>query len=412
MKDTFNVVYITDENYLMPTCVSIVSLKTTCQRHSNFHVYVLTENISEDGYEKLISISENNFTIDILKVKIDEYEKLAKTCLIKDIRVTRSALYKFDIANILRNLDKVLYLDGDILINKDISELFDIDLSEDYVAAVDEMGDTYLQDGTSELAARIGIQDRKYFNSGVLLLNLKKIRQDKITEKLVKYRRERKNYFMDQDALNAIMGTKRISLPPNYNFRTAVLDVMNIEEINCRFFSDSYTDIESCLDDQSILHMSDRLKPWKFYFPWITERFLYYYRKSPYKNANIHFLSPLKALNDWYGKEKEHLQIQNKKKVWKFPFKKVEKGSNVVIYGAGKVGQDLYRQSLESEYCQVVLWVDQDFLNKGDNIFSPKEITNCQYDYIIIAIIDKMAVVEVKKVLITQGIDLRKVVEI
>lgn len=408
----FNVVYITDENYLMPTCVSIVSLKITRHKNSNFHVYVLTEKISEDGYKKLISISEDNFKIDVLKAKIDEYEKLAKNCITNDTPVTRSALYKFDIANILGDLDKVLYLDGDILVNKDISELFDIDLSDKYVAAVDEMGDTYLQDGTSKLATRIGIQDRKYFNSGVLLLNLKKIRQDKITEKLVNYRRDQKNYFMDQDALNAILGAKRISLPANYNFRTAVFDIMDIEEVSVRFFEKSYSDIESCLSDQSIIHMSDRLKPWKYNFPWITEFFMYYYRKSPYKNIDIHFLSPLKALNDRYTREKERLQIQSKRKVWKFPFEKVKKGSDIILYGAGKAGQDLYRQLIESEFCQVILWVDRDYLNKKNNISSPSEIINYQYDYVVIAITDKIGAEEVKVALVDQGVKLKKIVGI
>lgn len=408
----FNVIYITDENYLMPTCVSIISLKATRSKESHYHVYVLTENILVGEKNNLLSIAEDNFKIEILEYRIEEYRELAKICLAKDMYVTSSAIYKFDIAYILKKVDKVLYLDSDIIVNKDLAELFATDLSENYVAAVDEMDDRQTENSVSKLAERIGLLNQRYFNSGVMLLNLHQMRQDRIPEQLLTYRREQKNYFMDQDALNFVLGEKRISLPYCYNFRTALLDIMDIGEISDRFFDGIYIDVESCLSGQFIIHMSDRLKPWRYNFPWVTDYFLHYYKQSPYKDIPLYLLSPLKALNDRYNKEKEKLQRDNRRKVWKFPFDRVKKESDIILYGAGKAGKDLYKQVIESGYCRVVLWVDQRYRDIGETISGPERILSCQYDYIVIAITDKIAVEEVKEALIAQGIDLKKIVRI
>ncbi|MEY8494236.1 glycosyltransferase family 2 protein [Lachnospiraceae bacterium 29-91] len=54
-------------------------------------------------------------------------------------------------------------------------------------------------------------------------------------------------------------------------------------------------------------------------------------------------------------------QLQNK--VWLFPFKSVSKGKSIILYGAGKMGQDYYRQIQETGYCEVVLWMDRKFEN-------------------------------------------------
>ncbi len=429
MKE-IHVVYITDSNYVMPTCVSIVSLKMSRIKPANYRIYVLANDISVDEKEKIISISEEDFVIHIIDVKNDKYKELAERCLTKDTPVTYSALYKFDISNILNTVDQVLYLDGDTLINRDISELFDIEMSDMYVAAVDEMGDECTCEGESMLAARIGLHTQTYFNSGVLLLNLSKMRQDGIHEQLIQYRQEEINYFMDQDAINSVMGRKRIDLSYCYNFRTALFDVMNIEEISKRFFEDQYPDIKSCLEDQSIIHMSDRLKPWKYYFPWITELFLYFYNKSPYRNSRINFLSPLKVLNDQkremenkyvsliqnYQNVCDNYEKQIKKmkyaKIWKFPYSKMKKESRIVLYGAGRVGKDLYEQAVQSEFCQVVLWVDKDYINKTGGIASPEKIKDCEYDYIIIALAETETVEEVERYLISIGVQDRNIIKL
>ena len=92
-------------------------------------------------------------------------------------QATPSALLKFKISEILANYDKIIYLDGDILVQKDLTELYNIDIDGYYVAAVDDTGKIYHK---KDVYAKYP----NYFNSGVMLLNLKKCREDNISSKL------------------------------------------------------------------------------------------------------------------------------------------------------------------------------------------------------------------------------------
>lgn len=70
-----------------------------------------------------------------------------------------------------------------------------------------------------------------------------------------------------------------------------------------------------------------------------------------------------------------------------FPFDKVNKGDRIVLYGAGDIGKEYYEELSLIEYCRVVLWVDKDYLEIADDrIKNPQEITNTEYDTIVIAI--------------------------
>ena len=75
-----------------------------------------------------------------------------------------------------------------------------------------------------------------------------------------------------------------------------------------------------------------------------------------------------------------------------FPFSEIKKGSRVVLYGAGLVGQEFYAQICATDYCEIVAWVDKDFTfyqSKGMDVVSPEKIENARFEVFIIAIADE-----------------------
>lgn len=99
--------------------------------------------------------------------------------------------------------DKILYLDTDTMAHKDVTELYNIDVSNhEYGAVVDYLGKTF--------------KNRRYINSGVLLMNLPMIRETKLFIKTRAKCVEKKMAFPDQDALNKF-STKKLFLPQKYN---------------------------------------------------------------------------------------------------------------------------------------------------------------------------------------------------
>jgi len=326
----------------------------------------------------------------------------------KNIHVSPSALFKFTIADMLSDVDIALYLDGDVIVNGNLDMLFRIPMDDTYIAASDDMGDSVDKDGNSFLASRIRIKEYRYFNSGVMLLNLRKIREDKISLKLIEYRFNGINYFMDQDAFNYVFCRSRKSLPYEYNFRAPLFDIKTFEEINEKFFGGKFKSIEECIQSQKILHLTGRKKPWNYNIPWFTDIFRKYYALSPYHDTELVLSSPLKSLMDEILKlqENEYLfrELVKRYKEWRLPKEIIPEGCRLVLYGAGEVGNDYYRQIMDTGYCEIISWVDRDFKQKMD-AQDPKSIIKMEFDYILIAIEKKKYIEEVKSELEHMGID-------
>lgn len=94
-----------------------------------------------------------------------------------------------------------------------------------------------------------------------------------------------------------------------------------------------------------------------------------------------------------------------------FPFDKVEKGTRLILYGAGQVGQTFYRQLQKTAFCEVVHWVDQNYQVYGRNEIEPVEsIKTADYDKILIAVYGKETAFAIKDELIRMGVDISKVI--
>lgn len=96
----------------------------------------------------------------------------------------------------------------------------------------------------------------------------------------------------------------------------------------------------------------------------------------------------------------EELKNTISEKYWKFPYDRVPKGSHVIIYGAGEAGKDYVRQIMQTQWGQIVLWVDQGkkgMMLYGITVSGIGEITKIKYDYLLIAIADKKTRQEIVK---------------
>ena len=118
--------------------------------------------------------------------------------------------------------DKVVYLDTDTIVVKDISDVWNYDMTDYYMAGVQDHG--IHERGNLE---EIGIKG-KYINSGFLVLNLKKIRKDNIPKKWFNIINKKELIFPDQDALNMVCNNKTLYLPSMYNVCNGVtLEIEN-----------------------------------------------------------------------------------------------------------------------------------------------------------------------------------------
>ena len=122
--------------------------------------------------------------------------------------------------------NKVLYIDTDAIVRKDISNVWNYDISNFYVAGVKDYG--IIEDGIIEKYNITG----KYINSGFVVFNLDKIRKENIMKQWFKLINTKKLVFPDQDALNIVCQHHELYLPSMYNSCECYGDRITQEVIN------------------------------------------------------------------------------------------------------------------------------------------------------------------------------------
>ena len=123
----------------------------------------------------------------------------------------------------------------------------------------------------------------------------------------------------------------------------------------------------------------------------------YFWRKDDYKK-----LLELKKSNSVEYRWLRRLQMKNGS--FLFPFELVDKESNIVLYGAGAVGIEYYRQIKYSNYCTLAAWVDKNYHDKGSEVQNPEILNTIEYDKIVIAMNEEKTAKAIRLELKNRGI--------
>lgn len=279
---TINIAMITDTKYIRPTVVAIKSLQINCDKNNQYRIAILTTNASDDDIALLRDSETDN-----IKINIINQDKFAARLPAVNVsrHVSRAALLKFFLPDIFKSLDKILYLDSDVLILRDITDLWNTDISGVYAAVVKDVFSITNRDYMNNL----GIRHEFYFNSGVMLLNLAKMRDDKIPEKLFKFRMTHDQVFMDQDAFNAVIGNNVLYLPWWYNFLNCYLEYASPQQLSDLFTDDFNKSPVSIYTRSTILHLGGAAKPWMQDMGYLSKLYKRYYKRSNCKKYPLSF---------------------------------------------------------------------------------------------------------------------------
>lgn len=277
-----NICYITDNNYIIPTMTSIISILKNCNSCGN--IFVLSDCLKQGAIKQFENLSNKKFKIIARNIenptsKIETHHKYVSNC----------AMIKFLLPDIFNDIDKILYIDGDTLILQDLSELFYIDTTDTYAAVVKDM-DAML--GPCHHHKKFNFDN--YFNSGMMLLNLKKMRDDNIQEQLIKNKCEDKfKVFMDQDALNKTFNQNVIFISPKYNLMKANLKFT--EERISQFYDLDIRKIRNIIKKPTILHLTNIIKPWNSIFAVEFNIWFSYLKKIPNSELKQKTMKKLKS---------------------------------------------------------------------------------------------------------------------
>lgn len=278
--DTLHISLITDKNYVKPTATAIYSLIKNKNRATKLFIHVVTADISaplEPLFERLSGLDQN-VTIEVVKLSASQYDGLHEFKANEPCVASVAALLKFELPLIFPQLDTLLYLDGDIIVRRDLQDLYRINIEEQYAAVSVDSGVIYYAP-TQEYLKRV----EHYFNSGVMLLNLKKMRAEKVTERLIREKQaSRDSMLMDQNAFNIVFDGHIKCIPPIYNFLYVNLvraaKRYTIADLNA-LYGTGFKSLQEAADAAVIIHYSSKDKPWKYRDVPLGGEWLHYYRE-------------------------------------------------------------------------------------------------------------------------------------
>ena len=211
MKKSLDIVYAADHAFLFCCCVSIFSLMEQLPKDRGVRLHLLTDESLREGDRRLLRFLSDRFPelqIVLHTVREEAFEQRD----FKGSLWSKAACYRLLLPELLRDTDLCLYIDSDTLVVGDISSVWETDMTGCCLAGVyEDIAPVRAQTVGNHVP---GIHN--YVNSGVLLMNLKLMRERNIQEKLLEGMQE--NYLaVDQDLLNVVCyGSIRL-LSADYN---------------------------------------------------------------------------------------------------------------------------------------------------------------------------------------------------
>ena len=258
-----NFLFTLDKNYIEPLKMCLLSILRFPSK-DGWNVYIITKN-TEDFNDFAGNMERLKEGLKIYLIEADDsiFKGFPET-----VRYSKVVYYRIFASEFLpKNMDRVLYLDPDIIVINSLEELYNTDLDGYYYAACSHTK-TLLNDVNR---IRLGMKkNTPYINSGVMLMNLDELRRNQTIKEVFDYVKKYGKHFIlpDQDIISALYGDKINLLDTlKYNISDRIIKMNNLNPKN------EYIDINWVWENSVIIHYYGENKPWKDDYNGILGRF-------------------------------------------------------------------------------------------------------------------------------------------
>jgi len=242
----------------MQTGIMLKSLFVNNSAQKFFIHVIVDDTVSEDLKRKLRKIVIAEYGNSITFYNADAIDFDGYLNLGSHTHVSKATYYRLFMAEFLpKDIAKVLYLDGDMVVMNSILDLWNVDISDCAIAGVAEHEIDVIQNyNRLQYSRELGM-----FNAGVLLINLDYWRKYNLQQKFIDFTREHPERvkWHDQDVLNFVLREKKKSLPLKYNVQPGFFYKREFMGMSWERYGE---EIETARKKPVILHFSTYSKPW------------------------------------------------------------------------------------------------------------------------------------------------------
>jgi lipopolysaccharide biosynthesis glycosyltransferase len=259
-----------DARYVEPLAVMLGSTLANLGAGRTAVVYVLDGGIEPHQREELVRSLRERAAVNWVRVRESAFAGAPLWG-----RMPAATYFKLGVADLLPpTVQKVIWLDSDLVVLRDVGRLWDLELDGRHLLAVQDSIVPLVSSRCGITAhQRLGIPgDAKYFNAGVMVVNVDRWREDEVTTRVLEYLRQHRDnvFFWDQEGLNAVLAGKWGELDPRWNYNTSIPRGRRARAGNGAGRPPGPDE-----DEPWILHFAGTLKPW-LYPGFDRHRSLYY----------------------------------------------------------------------------------------------------------------------------------------
>ena len=257
-----------DDGYTPFLAVALQSLIENASKNYNYCIKVLHTNVCEEHKKQIKKYECENVNIEF--VDLSYYIEKVKDKLYTRDYYTNTTYFRLFLPELYPQYDKVVYLDSDIIVVGDISELYNVDMGTNLITAAPDDIIQYNKVFQDYAELVVGVAKyQHYFNAGVLLMNLDQLRKFKFQEKFlyllgtVKF-----SVAQDQDYLNRLCKGRTTLISHDWNVMP-------------------YVNEETKKEDIKLIHYNFAYKPWHFEDVTYNEYFWKYAQKTEFYDEII-----------------------------------------------------------------------------------------------------------------------------
>ncbi|MDR1497876.1 MAG: DUF4422 domain-containing protein [Puniceicoccales bacterium] len=325
-KNNIAVCIAFDEKFAPYASVLIQSIIKHASPNNNYDIVILHTDVSEKSKNRFLLMAKQKANFSIRLIETTPF--FAGIHLPTHMHMGKETYYRMRIPSIFSTYKKVLYLDTDTIVCHDLADLFNVELGNNFFAAVP----CYIMKGFRKLKIRairevggqesdkylreyVGIKEpENYFQAGVLLFNAEALRAENVEEKFIRLISGKRFWFLDQDILNKVAEGHVTLL--EYKWNTA----HGNGDINTFFVQFPFDVFEKYIEarkDPFIIHFAGDKKPWKVPDIDFADRFWLLAEKTPWRKELLTLRDDLRSGRATWSPER---RLANYHQMSKDPF--------------------------------------------------------------------------------------------
>ena len=205
------VFFTIDNSYAPFLAAALNSAVKNCSCDREYKAIILHQELTEENKQKLSKLATENFKVEFVEMK-DGFETITDRMSnrLRCDYFTLTIYFRLFIATMFPQYDKAIYIDSDVVVLGDLAEMFDTEIGDNYIGACADKSVVDVPELKKYMEQAIGVNAHEYINSGVLLMNLKALREKEFDKHFLNLLN---TYHFDcvapdQDYINAICNGK------------------------------------------------------------------------------------------------------------------------------------------------------------------------------------------------------------